>query len=89
VTNLESQPDSSTQLDSDTKNFEERRSRYIDQFVKVCNEDNPHAAISIVSGEKPLDGHIVYVHGDHYQAAKLLAMVLRKIKSQIAIELDA
>lgn len=88
--NSEAHEEGSKQGDQDDRQriFDERFQLFTESFGKTCETEGVQNAIALVLDPK-LESPIVFVKGDNYTAAKLLAALLRQMKSFIAQELDA
>lgn len=74
--------------ESDTRDiFAEQSEFYWNQLSECCEQTKPVAAIGIVNPDDT--NFLIFGYGSIYEQTKLLAAVLRQLKSKIAEELDA
>ena len=68
--------------------FDERRSLFMDNLLNTCKNEQVGLAIAIVCDPKIQEGPLVVIEGHKYEAASLLAFLLRKLKADINRDLD-
>lgn len=68
--------------------FDELAESYLGQIIAKCN-DNPETIGVVVIHNKDFDdGPLIFINGDHYQVAKILAALLRQLKKKIMEDLS-
>lgn len=63
--------------------FDERFRLFTDAFGHTCEHEGVSTAVTIVVDPKLPQQPLVFVRGDEYAVAKLLASLLRRLKQQI------
>lgn len=79
--------DSDVPVEDRQRIFEERFATLMNGFGQACEENDVNIAVAIAIHPDE-DEPIVFMRGGEYDAARLLAYVLRRMKQQIATELD-
>lgn len=69
--------------------FDNRFRLFMDTFSEVCEQESVPVAIAIVCDPKIQRGPLIFMRGDDYETARVLAKLLRHLKDKIAQELDA
>ncbi len=63
--------------------FDERFRLFIDEFGDTCERENVKTAMAIVVDPKLSNQPIVFLRGNEYEIAQLLASMLRKLQQEI------
>jgi hypothetical protein len=68
--------------------FDQRFQIFMDQFGEICEKEDVPISIAIVVDPQIQDQPLVFTRGGTYEAATVMAHVLRNMKQMISNELD-